>query len=241
MAVQKSARVERARSAGSTGVLLDVHAADPLGFVGGQYVIVDTGLVLPNGKGVKRAHSVLSADDDQHHFQLAVHRIPGGPGSGFMNELEAGAELRFSGPWGKFHPAADAAGPTLVLATDTGITAALGAVRGARFRSLLEHSTFVWLRTFSVYFLPEEVVRGALPNSGMEVVIDDLPPDGHPERVSHVRKMLAALLARNVPRHAMIAGDAAVQPPLAEDLVSAGVPPERIQLEAFFNMPKKSA
>ncbi|MGH8582000.1 MAG: hypothetical protein ACREWG_04265 [Gammaproteobacteria bacterium] len=37
--------------------------------------------------------------------------------------------------------------PALVLATDTGITAALGLVQGARFEALASESTIIWLRT----------------------------------------------------------------------------------------------
>lgn len=60
--------------------------------------------MLPNGKAVKRAYSMLSPDAEQRRFQLAVKRIPDGPGSDFMHGIAVGGELRFSGPWGRFFP-----------------------------------------------------------------------------------------------------------------------------------------
>ena len=50
-------------------------------------------------------------------------------------------------------------GPTLVLAIDTGITAALGLVQGARFQTLAAEAIVIWLRTTPDYFLPETLVR----------------------------------------------------------------------------------
>src|SRR5204863_5578748 len=101
--------------------LLELEASEPLGFTGGQYIIVDTGLVLPNGKAVKRAYSIMSAEGEQRRLRLAVTRIPGGPGSAFLHEAPVGTTLKFSGPWGKLMPDGSG-GATAMLATDTGIT-----------------------------------------------------------------------------------------------------------------------
>jgi ferredoxin-NADP reductase len=61
------ARIASVVPVGSRGRALDLAllSDEPLGFVGGQYVIVDTGVVLPNGKAAKRAYSILSSDDQQ--------------------------------------------------------------------------------------------------------------------------------------------------------------------------------
>src|SRR5258708_14806264 len=99
---------------------------EPLGFVGGQSLIFDTGLGRENGKAVKRAYSLLSADAEQQRFQIAVQRLPQGPGSGFFHAAQPGAEVTFSGPWGKFLPDDGRPRPTLLVATASGITAALG-------------------------------------------------------------------------------------------------------------------
>src|SRR6266567_602097 len=100
MAIAKIARLVSVADAAGDTRHLTLEMVDPpaLDFVGGQYVIVDSGIVLPSGKAVKRAYSILSADDDQARFELAVMRLPSGPGSGFLHEQPVGAEIRFSGP-----------------------------------------------------------------------------------------------------------------------------------------------
>lgn len=240
MATPKSARVARAERIGADTRLLELVPSEPLGFVGGQYVIVDSGLVLENGKAVKRAYSMLTGDAEQDRFQIAVKRISGGPGSGFIHELDVGADVRFSGPWGKLFPQNGARGPTLVLATDTGISAALGLVQSVRFAPLLGSTVFIWLRTSPDYFLPEPLVRERIPASCAEACIEPIPPIGHPERIPHVRAVFATVLAQWRLEQGFISGDGGVNYALLDDLVAAGVPATRDNVESFFNMPKKS-
>ncbi len=241
MAIPRHARVTAIEDLASGTRLLHLMAEEPLGFTGGQYIIVDSGLVLANGKAVKRAYSMLSQDLDQCRFQLAVKRIPDGPGSGFMHGLEAGCELRFSGPWGRFFPQNGVNGPVLVLATDTGITAALGLVRGARFQNLASASTLIWLRTRPGYFLPETFVRDCTPSNCADFRIAPIPPIDLPERVAEARACLSEILARVPLAQAFVCGDGAVNYALLDDLVAAGVPATKDHAESFFNMPKKSA
>jgi ferredoxin-NADP reductase len=253
MAIAKTARVVAARfpdtrdtadtgGTGSTGTrILDLVADEPLGFIGGQYIIVDSGLVLPSGKAAKRAYSILSSDADQLRFQIAVKRIPDGPVSGFMHEVAVGAAIRFSGPWGKMFPPEGAVGRTVVVATDTGITAALGLVQAARFGALLPHAVLVWLQVDGDDFLPEPLVRAQIPASCGEVRFLAVPPIGHPERVPHARAVLAELMEGGPVAQAFSSGDGAINYALLDDLGAAGVPASRDSVESFFNMPKKSA
>jgi len=239
MAVAKSARVVDSRSIGEDTRMLELVAAEPLGFVGGQYIIVDTKLALPSGKLVKRAYSLLASDADQTRFALLVKRIPEGLASGYLHDVEVGAEIAFSGPWGKLFPNEGATGATLVLATDTGITAALGLVQSTRFAPLLDATTLVWLRTSPTYFVAEEFVRARIPAACREVRIEILPPIGHPERIPHTRSLVRDRLPGLV--RAFVAGDGAVNYALLDDLVAAGIAATRDSVESFFNMPKKSA
>jgi ferredoxin-NADP reductase len=242
MAIPRAARVVTSEPVinGTRRLVLEMIDG-PLGFVGGQYVIIDTSLVLPSGKAVKRAYSIVSADADQLRLELAVMHLPPGPGSGYVHALHEGAEIKFSGPWGKMRPAEDATGATLVLATDTGVTAAIGLVRGARFAGFRGACTLVWLRTGSDYFLPETFVRERLPADLGAVQIGALPPIGHPERNPTCREVLRQIQRRTPLRQAFIAGDGAVNYALIDDLCAAGVPATRDSVESFFNMPKKSA
>src|SRR2546430_11598950 len=103
MAVVKTARLVAAENVGPKTRHFALEAeGDPLGFAGGQYLIVDSGIVLAGGKIAKRAYSIVSADAEQTRFELAVRRQDPGPGSGYMHELALGATIKFSGPWGKF-------------------------------------------------------------------------------------------------------------------------------------------
>jgi ferredoxin-NADP reductase len=241
MAIPKLAKVVSTQRIAPDTRLLELISAEPLRFVGGQYVIVDSRLVLPSGKAVKRAYSLLTADRDQHRFELAVKRIPDGPGSGFVHELEAGADLSFSGPWGKFFPTGDASGSTLIFATDTGISAAIGLTQAQRFAPLLSKTVLVWLRVSPNYFLPDEFVRGRIPSACAEVRIASIPAVGDPGRVAHARALLGDILPRVQPQQAFVAGDGAINYALLDDLLAAQVPASRDNLESFFNMPKKSA
>jgi hypothetical protein len=138
-------------------------------------------------------------------------------------------------------PRDDAAGATVVVATDTGITAALGLVQAARFRALLADTVLVWFQVDGESFLPESMVRARIPEGCGEVRFAALPPIGHPERVPSARSMLAELMARGPVAQAFSSGDGAVNYALLDDLLAAGVTASRDSVESFFNMPKRSA
>jgi ferredoxin-NADP reductase len=241
MAVPKHARVSKVQGIGDHTRLLELVMDEPLGFVGGQYVIVDSGRVLENGKAVKRAYSLLGSDREQRDVQLAVRRIPDGLGSDYMHGLEPGAEVTFSGPWGKMYaPEAAKLAPTLVLATDTGITAALGLLSSQRMAGLLDQTVLLWLRVSEQDFVPDAFVTGRVPPACDELRIEALPPIGHPERVPYVRTLLALIMQERKLERAFVAGDGAVNYALLDDLVAGGIAASRDSLESFFNMPKKS-
>ena len=241
MAVAKTARVMGTERLGPDTLLLDLCATEPVGFIGGQYLILDSRIVLPNGKAVKRAYSFLTGDAEQRRFQLAVKRIPDGLGSAFVHGLDAGTDISFSGPWGKFVPREGVSGSTLILATDTGITAALGFLRATRFASLLPQARLMWLRDSAEYFLPDAFVRTQIPAACGEVRIEAIPAVGHQDRIPHVRAILHEVLSRGDLAQAFIAGDGAVNQVLFDDLLAVGVAVSKEQVESFFNMPKKSA
>ena len=241
MAVAKTARVMGAERLGPDTLLLDLRAAEPVGFVGGQYLILDSRIILPSGKAVKRAYSFLTSDAEQVRFQLAVKLIPDGLGSTFVHGLEAGADISFSGPWGKFFPPEGASGRTLILATDTGITAALGFLHATRFAPVLPQALLIWLRASAEYFLPEEFVREQIPAACGEVRIEAISEVGHQDRIPQARAILCELLSRGDFDQAFIVGDGAVNQVLFDDLVAAGMAVSKDNVESFFNMPKKSA
>jgi ferredoxin-NADP reductase len=242
MAEARTARLIAARSLGPETRLLEFSIPDgqPLGFAGGQYVIVNTGVPLPGGKVAKRAYSILSSDAEQDRFQIAVRRIGPGPGSNFMHALPVGSELPFSGPWGKYLAGpTEAAGQTVVFATDTGLTAALGLIRGTHFRPLLTRTQVVWLVESKDDFLPESWLDTIVPTGCRSFTIRTGPPIHHPERAEAAREALRATLVDGRPDRVFLSGDGAVLYPVCHDLVESGLDEGRIRLECFFNNPQR--
>jgi ferredoxin-NADP reductase len=229
MAVKKTARIIGESGAGSVR-LLTLEPSEPLGFVGGQYLIVDSGVMLPNGKAAKRAYSILSSDQDQARIQIAVKKLGDGPGSTFMHEQPVGAEIPFSGPWGKYLP--DDATPrrTLIMATDTGITAAMGLIAGEKFAPQRARARLVWLVERDDYFLSPDFVRD---RTGLDVVIERVPAVNHVERPAVGNSLLAKHLAHQ-PDTVFLSGDGALIYPWRERLADCAV-----RFECFFNNPEK--
>ena len=240
MAVAKTARVVSVESVGprTRHLVLEMEGA-PLGFAGGQYVIVDSGIALPGGKVAKRAYSITSADSEQARFELAVRRHEDGPGSNYMHEQAVGATIKFSGPWGKFVAGeGDAHGPTLVVATDTGITAALGLVQGLAFRSRLPTTTLVWFSQSDDDFVPESFARERVPSGCGAFRVEKFPPVGRPERGLVARDFVERFVGLE---RAFLAGDGDVITAMSDALVAKGLAEPRIAVECFFNNPAKKA
>ena len=241
MAIAKHARLVAATELSPRTRLLDLQLEQPLEFVGGQYIIVDSGEMLPNGKSCKRAYSILSSDAQQTRVRLAAYHLESGPGSSYLHRLAPDAPVTFSGPWGKFQPLPQMSGPSLVLSTDTGVTAALGLIRSKKFEAAAGATIFVWLRTSSAYFLPEAFVREQLPARLRVVRMEALPPIGHPERVPYVVHVVGELRRRIGLSQGYLVGDGAINQAVSEDLVQAGMASHRCLGEAFFNGVRKSA
>ena len=242
MAQPRVARLVKAEHLGPAARLLTFALAErELGFSGGQYIIVNTGIELAGGKLAKRAYSILSSDDDQCEFQIAVRRVGEGPGSNFMHRIEVGAELTFSGPWGKFISNGASAGPRLVFATDTGITAALGLLQGLGARPLADATKALWLIESDDYLLPPAFVRSLLRRRGQKFGVAAAREVGDATRVGGALAMLERSLESTLPSTAFLAGDGAVIYPMRERLLAAGMQKENIHLEAFFNNPERKA
>jgi ferredoxin-NADP reductase len=241
MAQARVACLVKAERLGPEARLLTFALAEgEIGFAGGQYIIVNTGIELAGGKLAKRAYSLLSSDSDQREFQIAVRRIGDGPGSNFMHRIEIGAELPFSGPWGKF-VSNGAAGPRLVFATDTGITAALGLLQGVGSRPLADATNALWLIQSEDYFLPPSFVQGLLKRRCQNFGVCATRELGDAARVARALAILERSLESVLPSAAFLAGDGAVIYPLRARLIEAGMQKENIRLEAFFNNPERRA
>jgi ferredoxin-NADP reductase len=239
MATPRQARVLASRRPFAGSQVLEAALLDgPLGFIGGQYVILDSGKLLPNGKAAKRAYSILSPDAQQERIVLAALRIGGGLGSAFVNDLKPGDTFQFSGPWGKLRPPTQA-DRTLVLASDTGITAALGLVRGAGFAAALPRTDFWWLHATDLAFVEPPWVAAHLPPALGSTHFAPVPPDPDPERGVIAARAVRELLASGGIARAYLCGDGVINRAAADALAAAGVPVEAVAVETFFNGVKR--
>lgn len=236
-------RITRAEPLGQSARRFEIERCDggALGFAGGQYLILNTGVPLPGGKVAKRAYSLLSPDAEQQRAELAIKLIPGGPGSGFLHELAAGAELPFSGPWGKLRLPPGFSGRALVIATDTAITAALGLVGSSARTPGAGPIDMLWATSAPNDFVPEPFVRERLPGDCAAQVVTSLPAIGHPERAAALTALVEARFLPRSYEFVLCAGDGALIYPLRDRLIALGVPEGRVLLESFFNNPMKKS
>ncbi|PJZ26396.1 flavodoxin reductase [Leptospira hartskeerlii] len=212
----------------------DGHAFD---FVGGQYVILNSG-DDSDGKAIKRAYSILSSDSETESFRICVKCLGTGKASSILPALKLGDELEYSGPWGKFvgDPTWPSPGFSLILATDTGITSLAGLLLSKKFSGRLESTTAVWLKTKEEDFLSENELKNILSGVSNFPNIFQIPPISDPERVSSVLEILKSILGDcTVPENAFLSGDGNILREVRSELVRLGTLESRIGMEAFFN------
>lgn len=216
----------------------------PLAFRGGQYIIIDTGLKLEDGRARKRAYSMLSPDQVSQAFELGVYRLPGGEGSELLNVLREGRELRFTGPWGKLHVPEDLAtrpGPIWVIATDSGASAAIGLLRSAALQPHLSRVQLWHFRTHPDAFLSDAFLREKLGNV-TDLRSEPLASVQAPLRAMELERWLQEQLAiaGELPAHVYLTGDGILARQSLARLVAAGMPEAHVQSESFFNHEKKA-
>jgi ferredoxin-NADP reductase len=213
----------------------------PLVFRGGQYVIVDTGLALADGRRRKRAFSIISSDVDSGSFTLAVYAVEGGLGADSMRRLRPGDTLTFSGPWGKLSaPAAPGEAPLWIIATDTGLSAAVGLLRSAAFDALRGRTRFAYLNPAHTPFLERDAWCDALREVG-HVEEGPIAPIGSPERPGALGALVQAWLGHGVPQVVYLCGDGALPARVREELAEHGAGSVVVQAESFFNHPARKS
>ncbi len=240
MAIARHGRVIENQVLNATSRLLRVQLIEDGGpeLHAGRYIIVDSGRCAPNGKIVKRAYSLISVDAGRRRMELAVKRIDGAGGSAYMHQLAAGAELTFSGPWGRFFVPPEAASQRMdVVATDTGITCALGLLASLPAGAPPAALRLVWLAAGRDYFLEPEFVERRLPAGlgGFEFIACESV--GDPRRLAAAQRALDGRRDRS--DRLFLAGDGAVLGPLHDAARNHGLPEDRIYLECYFNNPAK--
>ncbi len=210
----------------------------PFEFVGGQYIILNVGFDSQEDKPIKRAYSILSSDSETSSFQICVKRLESGKASQILFHLEEGAELEYSGPWGKFvgNPDWPSYGPSFIFATDTGITTLLGLLRSKKFSAKFENTKVIWCKTEEDTFLSESKIHSFLEGISISPEIRILPSISHPDRISEALRILEETIRSvGIPTNAFFSGDGNILRVWQSELIRLGTPESQIGIEAFFH------
>jgi hypothetical protein len=229
----KRLRVVAARALGAGTRVLAVDCVEGGAFdrAGGKYVIVHTGLVVGD-RPIKRAYSLVPVPGAPSTFELTVKRLDGGPGSHALHEIPVGTELGFSGPWGKLVPDGGLPPRTLLAATDTGITSALGIVE--------QHggggATVLWLREENEPFLDVTLVRQRVERTGARFLCASIPGVLDGARPAAALRSIDGWIRELTPDLVVATGDGRIVHPLIDR-----VRPIETRIECYFHNPEKKS
>jgi ferredoxin-NADP reductase len=236
----KTLRVVAARMDGSSTRVIELEDLSGEGFAGGggKYVIVHTGLV--NGdRAVKRAYSLMPIAG-RGTAEIAVKRIDG-IGARAMYDLPPGVTRGYSGPWGKLTPEEGLAERTFLVATDTGITTALGLVERSRSASGAAPLGVLWLRAPSETFLDLRTVRARVEAAGARFAAAAIPEARTAGRAEAAHRHVDAFVVESGATHVIATGDGAVVHPLKERLPGSVGRVVDVRVECFFNNPERKS
>jgi CDP-4-dehydro-6-deoxyglucose reductase len=170
----------------------------PFVFEAGQWV----SLVLPLPEGeLRRAYSIASAPDGTPRFDLTVTHVSKGPGSSFLHSLASGTTLRTVGPQGFFTRPLAEAGPSLFIATGTGIAPFRSMIRAAlAAKSPHPMSLLFGVRhEEDILYRDELVALANEPGMRVELTLSQPGSDWKGRRgyvQAHVKELWADLVAR---------------------------------------------
>jgi ferredoxin-NADP reductase len=237
----KQLQVVDAQAAGPSTRVLSLECVEGGAFdlVGGKYIIIHTGLMVGE-KAIKRAYSLMPVEGRPGQAQIAVKRLPG-LGSQAMHDVPLGATLGFSGPWGKLIPEAGLAQRSLLVATDTGITSALGIVEQQAMTGQSRSISVMWLREASESFLDVASVRRRVEHVGADWVQHDIAPIAGRMRAVEAWGLIEAQARRFEASHVIATGDGAIVHPLRESLPVRVPLVTDVRIECFFNNPEKKS
>jgi ferredoxin-NADP reductase len=237
----KRLRVVDSCAVGSSTRVLEIECVEGGAFdvVGGKYIIVHTGLTLGE-KAIKRAYSLMPVPERSGRATIAIKRLSG-PGSQAMHDVSLDATLGFSGPWGKLVPEAGLAERTLLVATDTGITSALGIVEQHAISGERRALSVVWLREAAETFLDVASVRSRIEHAGVGLSVHDIDRVATPTRAAAAWALVEDLAKGFEVSHVVATGDGAIVYPLREALPRRVPLVTDVRIECFFNNPEKKS
>lgn len=102
----------------------------PFTFKSGQWVSLVLPLLDERGRPIRRSYSIASIPGDTSQFELLITRVDEGVASKWLHSAEVGTVFEVKGPQGVFSRELDA-GPSLLVATGTGVAPFRGFVHDA--------------------------------------------------------------------------------------------------------------
>ncbi len=228
----KVLRIVGARTLGERTRALAVESTEGGAFerAGGKYVILHTGVVVEE-RPIKRAYSLVPVEGAPQVYEIVV-KLLDGPGSRAMHGAPVGSELGYSGPWGRLVPEGGLAPRTLFVATDTGITSALGIVE----QHAPQGAEVLWLREADDPFLDVDMVRARVERAGARLVPAAIPEVSAPQRPAAAHALVEARLRELSPALVVATGDGSVVHPLVGRLR-----PVEVRIECYFHNPEKKS
>lgn len=239
----KKAKIKNIVRTKGSATITFVSLNGPLNFLGGQYVILNSGVKTDEGKEIKRAYSILSSDRYQGEFQICIQPVDKGLASSHIPNLAIGVELEFSGPWGKFIGNSEwpREGKTLLVATDTGITAIFSILHSQRWKDKLKDTNVIWYVSREEEFLPVRDILDGLPNGFNSLNVIPISKINDPKREEEcLCSFTDELDASILPINAFLAGDGKLIRILKDVLLVRGILEENIGTEIFFNSSRQS-
>ena len=207
-------------------------------FKPGQHV--DLRLTAPDGYQAQRSYSIASAPEQEGVIELTVELIDDGEVSPYFHEVvEPGDQIEIRGPiGGPFAWVASMGGPLLLVAGGSGVVPLMSMLRhreaaGGEVSALLLYSS----RSHEDLIYHRELDRMAGADADLSVwhTLTRAQPagwTGYRRRID--QDMLREAIGQvGVAPHSYVCGPTAFVEAVADGLVAAGVPPERIRTERF--------
>ncbi len=222
---------------GENSFRLNFRSQEELGFVGGQYIIIDSKMPIDEKKNYKRAYTIISSDKEQFQFSIAYKEIESGVvTNGFLKEIAKGDEVKFSGPWGKFLKEEKYAktGGLLIIATDTAISTAISFLQSSKVCERACDVRLKWFVPSENYFLCfSEVTRNMPKDIGEFEII--LAPNFGMKRDDEFYNNVEELLNKSNEASYLLCGDGRIVKNGKDLLLKKGIPEIQIGTKTYFN------
>ena len=201
----------------------------------GQYVQVQA----PSPEGpVFRAYSISSPSHEPNVVELIVRLVPGGIGSTYLHNVQAGDPITFTGPFGEFRLNEDPSVEVICVAGGCGMAPVKNIIRTV-YKRWPERSCWLFFgcRTTKDIFYLDEFQELAQEFPALKVVYalsDPLGPDEVWEgETGFIHLSADKLLEPNVARQAFLCGPPPMIEAVTRVLEEKGLKPEDIFYDKF--------